>query len=254
MMIKGRVINTVLWGAFILAMGASIQHLAWTFGTVERAGFEWLGWIPAIAVDAGLAALAYTIQQRKKAKRPTRALWAGVVGFAVVSALANLYHGLAVEAVVTPALAPLLTSTFVQVAKVVVLSATLPVTYIFLGEIVSGDDASAAVESERQAERERNKAEREQRRADLLAEKEAAEARARLLEAENEAQRIAQAEAQAAEAAAELAHAPVISLACPECERPFATQNALNAHLRSHKRDEPLEAARASENHNGKAH
>lgn len=145
-MSKSKAVETVLWLALILAMAASIQHLAWTFGTVERPGYEWLGWIPALAVDTGLAALAYTIQQRKRAKRPVVILWAGVVGFASVSAIANLYHALAVEGVA-------LTSAWITIAKAVVLSATLPVAYIFLGEIVSSDDAGAATKAEQDEQR-----------------------------------------------------------------------------------------------------
>src|SRR5512133_3189220 len=57
---KSGIIYAVLWLAFILAMIASIQHLASTFGTAEQPSLQWLGWIPAVAVDAGLAALAYS--------------------------------------------------------------------------------------------------------------------------------------------------------------------------------------------------
>lgn len=208
-----KIISSVLWLSFLLAMAASIGHLAWTFGTVERAGWEWLGWIPAVAVDAGLAAMAYTIQQRKRSKRPTTTLWAGVVGFALISALANLYYGLSVEATVTPELSPVISAVWLQAAKVLVLSATLPIMYIFLGEIVSGDDATVAERLARQSER-------EQRRADLEAERSANEAKRLLLEAENERAKTAQSEPAPANA---FIHEP--------CQRTFSSRNALNAHI-----------------------
>jgi hypothetical protein len=183
-----RLINIALWTAFLLAMVASIQHLAYTFGTVELPGWQLLGWIPAIAVDAGLASLAYAIQQRKRAKRPTRSLWLGVALFAAISALANFYHALAVESGGRATLSDLRSLDLLQIGKALVLSATLPALVVYLGEIVSGDDAASARLSEQEAERERNRAEREQRRADLEAQRLADEARARLLAAERESQ------------------------------------------------------------------
>lgn len=212
-MTKSKIINGALWLALLLTMAASIQHLAWVFGTVEQPGREWLGWIPAVAVDAGLAALAYTIQQRKRAKRPTAILWVGVAGFALISALANLYHALAVEGVV-------LATTWALYAKAFILSATLPAMYVFLGEIISGDDATAAEREAKQAEREQAKAEREQARADR-------EARTRELEAERlllEAQRAQEQPAAAAETS------ETQSVTCANCGRSFRSINARNAH------------------------
>jgi hypothetical protein len=208
-MTKIRAINYVLWLAFILAMAASIRHLAWTFGTVEHPGWEWFGWVPAIAIDTGLAALAYTIQQRKRAKRSVAILWGGVAGFAAVSALANLYHALAVEEVAVFA-------GWIVYAKAIVLSATLPVAYIFLGEIISGDDATVAERSERQSEREQARADRIARTSELVAERERDEAARLLLEA--------------GRSETEPMQAVALAVACESCGRTFRSINARNAH------------------------
>ncbi len=64
-MIKQSIANIVLWLAYGLALAASLNHVAWAFGTLEFAGHAWTGWLAALAVDAGLAALAYAIQQRR---------------------------------------------------------------------------------------------------------------------------------------------------------------------------------------------
>jgi len=191
-----------LWLAFILAMAASIQHLAWTFGTVERPGFEWLGWVPAVAVDTGLAALAYTIQTRRKTKRPVFVLWGGVVFFAVISAGANLYHALSVERVAVA-------SDLIVWIKAIVLSATLPAMYVFIGEIISGDEAQAVAALEREEQRNRAKEERTLR----LAEQQAA----------NEAKRLALEEQRPA----------VIEQAgvyCERCSITFKNRQAYAAH------------------------
>ncbi len=218
---KTKLINWVLWVAFILAMVASISHLAWTFSTVERPGSEFFGWVPAIAVDAGLAALAYTIQVRKRAKRPTAILWAGVAGFAIVSALANLYHALSVEQVAVQA-------DVIIWAKAIVLSATLPAMYVFLGEIISGDDAAIAEKSERQAEREQVRADRAARIAELEAEKAVNEAERLVIEAKRITDK----------ADEKLIENQIISLICSDCGFEAKSQPALNGHRLKHRKVE----------------
>jgi len=163
---KIKAINAVLWLAYVLAMASSIQHLAWTFGTVEREGQEWLGWVPALAVDAGLAALAYTIQQRKRTGRSTKFLWAGLIGFALISAGANFYHAIFAHGVVER-------PDWMLITKAVVLSATLPALVVYLGEVVSSDDAQASNKAEQEQQRAAAREEREQRRLDRAAENEA---------------------------------------------------------------------------------
>lgn len=200
----------VLWGSYVLTMAASIGHLAWTFGTLEPAGLEWAGWLPALAVDAGLAALAYAIQQRKRAGRSAWSLWLGVAVFAGISAYANTLHALSVA----PA----------ELGKALVLSAVLPLLVVYLGEIISADDAAAAQKAADEAAAARRQAEREAERALKLAQAEAARAAAALAEAER---------AQAAQPAAQSEPpAPVSAALCEFCEIEFATVNARNAHLR----------------------
>lgn len=224
--LKPKIINGVLWLAFFLALAASVSHLAYTFGTVER-NAAW-GWVSAIAVDTGLAALAYTIQQRKTAKRKTASLWAGVAFFAGISALANFYHALSVESGGAVAVSSLYSADWLELAKAVILSATLPAMVIYLGEIVSGDDATASEALKR-------KSEREQRKSELEAER-------LLLAEQNEAKRlviaVAQSEWNKAESemeAVEVDAGPVeIRWQCDHCKQSFSTQNALNAHSRKH--------------------
>ncbi len=151
---KTQIANIVLWTAYILALAASLTHVAWAFGTLEFPGQQWNGWLAAIAVDAGLAALAYGIQQRRRTKRPERMLWVGVIVFASISAFANLLHALTVQTGGTVVL-----SSFGQVdplllVQAVVLSATLPLLVVYLGEVVSSDDAEASKAAEAEAKRE----------------------------------------------------------------------------------------------------
>ena len=152
MQTKRAAFGLVLWASYILTMAASIGHLAWTFGTLEPAGMAWAGWLPALAVDAGLAALAYAIQQRKRAKRPTRALWGGVAVFAGISAYANALHALHVA----PG----------DIFRALILSAVLPLLVVYLGEIISADDVAAADAADAAAMREMRRIEREQARMD----------------------------------------------------------------------------------------
>lgn len=201
---RPQLVNGGLWLAFLLALISSIKHLAWAFGTLEFPGWEWTGWISAVAVDAGLAALAYMIQQRRKAHRSALELWWGVLGFAGISALANFYHALSVESGGTAAIPALVSLDWLAISKAVALSATLPVMVVYLGKIVSGDDAAAALASERAAAREAHRAEREIQKSE-----------------EEQAQAVAQA-----------------AQTCPECGYVAKSQNALNGHMRAHRHAE----------------
>jgi hypothetical protein len=221
--IKPAVINIALWIAFLLALASSIPHLAYTFGTLEPAGWSVLGWIPAIAVDAGLAALAYSIQQRKRAKRSARALWWGVAAFALISALANLYHAIAIGADGVATIKALTSIDPLQWIKAAVLSATLPGMVLYLGEIVSSDDATEIQKTEQDEQRARTREEREQQR--------------QLMHEQNEAKRIEleatrlQLQAQAEQRAAMLEQQPTTQeRTCSKCGRTFRNRQAYAAH------------------------
>lgn len=153
---KTKYLSIAFWIAFSMALAASLEHIAWTFGTVER--YPILGWLSAAAVDIGLATLAYSVQTRKKAHRPTLVLWLGLAGFAIISGLANFYHALSVEGSVVDAFA---------IGKAAVLSGTLPLMVLYLAEIISSDDATEAERLRKQAEREERKALAEQERSAL---------------------------------------------------------------------------------------
>lgn len=136
---RSDLMSKVLWVVFIAALVSSVKHVAWAFGTLEFLGEQWFGWIPALAVDAGLAAIAYGIQQRKKAKRPAMSLWFGLFFFSIISIIANVMHGSAVNKGID--------------LTTIVLSATLPIMVIYLGDIVSSDDVQSAKKNEQADER-----------------------------------------------------------------------------------------------------
>jgi hypothetical protein len=131
-----------LWLSLILAMFASMHHVADQFGWLERPGNEALGWAAAIAIDAGILALAYGLRTRRKANRSRGAsfrLWAGVFFLTGISITANF---LAAQAVRPEA-----------IFQAVAFSATLPVIVILLADVVSSDDEKAARKVEQVDER-----------------------------------------------------------------------------------------------------
>ncbi|MFQ5343236.1 MAG: hypothetical protein ACE5F6_16985 [Anaerolineae bacterium] len=144
-------VQPALWLALTLALVGSLRHVAWAFATLEGGDLT-AGYIQAVAVDVGLAALAYAIHHRRRERRPSRVLWLGVVVFSGISAYANLLHGLYFAA-------DLGLSTW-GMARPFMLSGVLPVLVVYLSEIVSSDVQHAV----KVAERERKKAERRQRR------------------------------------------------------------------------------------------
>jgi hypothetical protein len=226
-----RLLTAIFWIAYLLAMVASISHVAWAFNTLEASGpFQLFGWLAAIAVDTGLAALAYAIQQRRQAGRGVRSLWLGVLLFAGISGYANLAHALNWHER--------------TLLHAFLLSATLPLLVLYLGDIVSSDDVAtiAALEAERERQKreaEKQKAIEERKHGELAQEKQRrseAEANALALKAELSALK---AELAALEAN-QVAEKP---FKCEHCPATFETQAALNGHKKLHRNGHNLEAA-----------
>ncbi|MGD9099339.1 MAG: hypothetical protein PVF45_02585 [Anaerolineae bacterium] len=147
-------IQTLLWLALVLALVGSLRHVAWGFASLEG-GDMIMGYVQAIAIDVGLLALALAIQTRKRQRRATRALWAGVALFSFVSTYANLLHGLAHQADIGLSGYEWLVS-----LRPILLSGVLPALVLYLSEIV-GDDVNYAV---KQAKKEERKQERERQK------------------------------------------------------------------------------------------
>lgn len=126
-----------LWLSLILALIGSLYHVAWSFSTLQGGDMR-MGYVQAIAVDVGLAALTIGIQQRRRAGRPTGRLWAGVVLFAAISTYANLLHGFAHAEESMLASVP----TWLKVMRPWLLSAALPLLVVYLSEIASEDDTA----------------------------------------------------------------------------------------------------------------
>lgn len=217
-MTKNRLASYALWFAYGLALFASIGHVAWAFGTLEQTGNEAAGWLAAGAVDLGLAALAYGIQQRKRAGRSARDLWIGVLVFAGISAFANLLHAIASEVSGVIVWASFDTIDPLTLIKAIVLSASLPLLVVYLGEIVSADDARIAQAAIDEADKARKAADQKERRAE----------KARI-----KAQAKAEAELKAETKRAESEQIALDSaFKCVGCDRAFPTQQGLAGHLR----------------------
>lgn len=145
-------VHALLWLAMALALLGSLRHVAATFASID--GNIWWGWGQALAVDAGLVALALAISQRRRAKRDTTVLWVGVGVFSAVSVYANLSYGLTHIVEIPPiALAslPLLADIpgYIVAAKPYIMAAPLPLLALYLAEIVGSDVSHAIKEAER---------------------------------------------------------------------------------------------------------
>jgi len=173
-------------------------------------------------------------------------LWVGVVLFSAISGFANLLHALAAKTGVVTS-ATFSTVDPLAMLQAIVLSASLPFLVLYLGEVVSSDDATAsdAADAERdrhaaQAEAERKAALAQQEQERLLAQEKRLEAEALALaerlkmeaeQAKAERERL-KAEREALKAESERQAA--LTNVC-HCGREFGSANALRAHQRSHK-------------------
>lgn len=134
-------VQSLLWLALILALAGSLKHLAAIFASID--GNTFMGWLQAVAVDAGLFALAYSIRTRRADKRNVKPLWFGVTMFTLISIYGNLAYGLLSTNGVLPG--------WIASIKPIVLAASLPILVLFLSELLSDDRQHAAMVAEREA-------------------------------------------------------------------------------------------------------
>jgi hypothetical protein len=136
-------VQNLLWLALALALAGSLKHLAAIFANVD--GNISMGWLQAVAIDAGLFALAYSIRLRKVAKRSTKILWFGVAMFTTISIYGNLSYGLLATGGSLPG--------WIVATKPYILAGSLPILVLFLSELLSDDRQHAAKEAEKEAKK-----------------------------------------------------------------------------------------------------
>lgn len=136
---KEKIIGGALWFVMLLVMGASVSHLAATFGTLEVLGLEIVGWLPAIAVDAGLLAITYAAHTKRQKGDSPRFLHIGMAIFVALSVFANVDHATTVVTErygITEGWFGWQTSWQWQFAKVWLLSGVLPLLIWFVAEVI----------------------------------------------------------------------------------------------------------------------
>lgn len=136
---------TFLRFALIFVLIGSLRHVAWGFSTLENSGSWSLFWgyFQAVAIDLVVIALAYGIEQRKKASLPTGWYWVGIVGFVLVSTYANLLYGLVFSVDVQQSRDWPRLSLWMVYLKPFVLSGVLPIMLVYISHITAGSQASA---------------------------------------------------------------------------------------------------------------
>lgn len=144
-------IRSLLYLALVLALGASLGHVAYAFATVND-GSMITGYMSAVAIDIGLLALAAGINIRKANNRPVRWLWVGVILFSLISVFANWLAGISH---LTPIDADVGSfGRWLVSLRPILLSGVLPLLVIYLSEIVSSDYQNDQVVAQRQAQKE----------------------------------------------------------------------------------------------------
>lgn len=136
---REKIIAGALWLVMILVMAASVSHLAATFGTLEVMGLEIVGWLPAVAVDAGLLAITYAVHTKRQKAENTRFMQTGLAIFVILSVFANVDHATTVVAErynVTEGWFSLQRGWEWQAIKVFALSGMLPLLIWFVAEVL----------------------------------------------------------------------------------------------------------------------
>lgn len=137
--------QTFLRFSLIFVLIGSLRHVAWGFSTLENSGSWSLFWgyFQAIAIDLVVIALAYGIEQRKKATLPTGWYWVGIVGFVLVSTYANLLYGLVFSIKVIPSKDWPQLGLWMVNLKPFVLSGVLPIMLVYISHITAGSQAGS---------------------------------------------------------------------------------------------------------------
>lgn len=150
-------IRSLLYLALVLALLASLGHVAYAFATVND-GSMITGYMSAVAIDIGLLALAAGINVRRANDRPVRWLWVGVVLFSIISVYANWLAGISH---LTPIAADVGSfGRWLESLRPILLSGVLPLLVIYLSEIVSSDYQNDQEVAARQAQKEARAAKR----------------------------------------------------------------------------------------------
>lgn len=150
-------IRSLLYLALVLALLASLGHVAFAFATVNSGNLV-TGYMSAIAIDIGLLALAAGINIRKANNRPTRWLWVGVILFSLISVFANWLAGISHMQPIQADVGSI--GKWLVSLRPILLSGVLPLLVIYLSEIVSSDYQNDQAVAARQAQKEARAAKR----------------------------------------------------------------------------------------------
>ncbi len=131
--------NAMLWGVMLLLIASMVAHTAEAFGSLEKPGYEWRGWLPALTIDGGLLVITYNIPIWQRKGKSTTKLWLGFALFLIVSSFANIDNAMLVAtgSHITELGSFAKLDTW-QIAKVVLLRALLPTLAAIIAEINSG--------------------------------------------------------------------------------------------------------------------
>lgn len=129
-------VKKLLWTSFALSLGASVSHLAYAFSSLEFDGDLFAGWAAAVAIDAGMVALSSLMESRRKARRSAKTFRHGLWIFAAISFFGNMIHALSV-AYGPGIVIPWVWRDLFTFGKSLILSGSLPVLNIYLGEMLS---------------------------------------------------------------------------------------------------------------------
>lgn len=135
-------VQSLLWLALVLALAGSLRHLAEMFASID--GNLLYGYLSAIAVDAGLFSLSYSLKLRKGEQRGTAILWLGIILFTAISVYGNFSYGLTAIGQPLPG--------WMVASKPIVLAASLPILVLYLAELVSDNRQHAARQAQQSAD------------------------------------------------------------------------------------------------------
>jgi hypothetical protein len=136
-------VQALLWLALLLAMAASLSHVAYSFNRFETAQHQAVGWLAAVGVDLGLVCLAVGIQRYRQTGRGTGTLWTALLFVTAISVLANVSHGVVVVNGEHLSVTSFANLDWLETTTMLLLAGCLPVLVFALTEVAASDTGTA---------------------------------------------------------------------------------------------------------------
>lgn len=134
---KDSILRSMLWALMLIMLIASMRHVGWLFSTIEGMDIR-ASWIAAIGFDFGIFILTMRSRKYKIGTPQRRFIRFGIYANATLSSIANVMHGVEHQVELNRV------NGLLWLAIPYIFSLALPMTVVFLAEVLSREEEAEA--------------------------------------------------------------------------------------------------------------